>query len=173
MKLKVTILAFLVCFYTGSVTGQSDPEPQTMATEEQGQEQPMEEITVIGQRTLGTLRIQIDRAEDRMFDIYNKLNTDDLYDIHCHMEGDHIKHKTCAPVYYDRTEADTTQLTLIGVPVGASYMNAKLSQYNKIMGAKWKQLVMSNPDLLHAIMQHYELSQELKRDHQAYFGVDD
>ena len=174
MKLMTTILTFLVCAYTGNAAGQIDPQPK--ASDNKGQEQPMEEITVIGQRSLGTLRVQIDKAEDRMFDIFNKLNTDDLYDIHCRRVapiGSRIKRKTCSPEYFDRTEAETSQLALTGVPVGASYMNAKLTRYNKTMGAKWKQLVMSNPELLHALIEHYELSQKLKQQRRAYFGVDE
>ena len=172
MKLFMIILIFLTCSGIQPVTGQTDPKHE--ASEDNNQEQPMEEVTVIGQRTLGTLRVQIDRAEDRMIDIYNKLNTDDLYDIHCSQgvaTGSHIQRKTCAPVYFDRTEAETTQLALSGVPVGASYMNAKLTYYNPIMRAKWGQLAKSNPELLQAIEKHYQLSQELKNDRRAYFGL--
>lgn len=176
MRLMTTILTFLICFQAGTAAGQIDPEPQSKATDDKDQEQPMEEITVIGQRTLGNLRVQIERAEDRMLDIYNKLNTDDLYDIHCRMRnriGSRIQFKICTPVYYDKTEADTTQLALSGVPVGASYMNAKLSHYNPILREKWTQLAKTNPDLLQAIIKHYELSQELKQKRRAYFGWDD
>jgi len=178
MKFLLTLLTFLVCVYAGSVAGQINPKPQAQATEENDQDQPMEEVIVIGQRTLGSLRVQISKAEDRMFDIYNKLNTDDLYDVHCRMErrrgiASRIRFKYCTTVYFDKTEADTTQLAMNGVPVGASYMNAKLAHYNPIMREKWMQLAKDNPELLQAIMQHYELTQELKKARQAYFGGDD
>ena len=156
------------------MAGQIDPQPK--ATEKKDQGQPMEEITVIGQRSLGTLRVQIDRAEDRMFDIFNKLNTDNLYDIHCRKvatTGSLIKRKTCAPEYFDRTEADMTQLRVAGVMVGAEYMNVRLVRYNKVMGEKWGQFAKANPDLLQAIKKHYELSQELKQQRRSYFGVDE
>ena len=171
MKLKITIVTFLVWMYAGTVAGQTELHPKV--TDKKDQEQPMEEITVIGQRTIATLRIQVERAQDRIFDIYNKLNTDDLYDIHCHMVGTYIKRKFCSPVYYDRTEADATFYALTGSGGGAAYMMARLAHYNPIMGEKWKQLVKSNPDLLHAVIKHYELSQELKSQRRAYFGLDD
>lgn len=171
MKLMITIQMFLVCLYAGTVAGQTDTHANV--TDEKDQEQPMEEITVIGQRSLLTLRIQIDKAEDRIFDIFNKLNTDDLYDIHCSREaptGSHIRHKRCSPVYFDRTEADATHMALTGGGDGSAYMMARLAHYNPIMGEKWKQLVKDNPELLQAVVKHYELSEELKRERRAYFG---
>lgn len=169
----ITIPMFLVCLYAVTAVGQTDP--QSKATGKKDQQPPMEEITVIGQRTLGTLRVQINKAEDRIYDIYNKLNTDDLYDIHCRRRaptGSHINHKICSPVYYDQTEADAAQMALTGGGDGSAYMMARLAHYNPIMGKKWKQLVKSNPELLQAVVKHYELSQELKKERRAYFGWD-
>ena len=170
MRLMLTLLTLLACIYSGTSTGQANPEPR--ATDDKDQQQPMEEITVIGQRTLGTLRVQINRAEDRIYEIFNKLNNDDLYDIHCNTGGIYIKYKSCSPVYFSRTEADATYYALTGSGGGSAYMLARLSRYNVIMGQKWKQLVTTNPELLHAVIKHYELTQKLKKDRRAYYGRD-
>lgn len=171
MKSKSVFLIVFLSIYGQIACAQNEP-----AVSDEKNQEPMEEITVIGQRTIATLRIQIDMAADRMIDIFNELNTDDLYDIKCHRVaavGTHIRNQTCAPAYYDKTEAYMSQLSFMGVGIGASYLNAKLAHYNPIMGQKFKQLVYENQELFDALKKHYELRQELKQQRQAYHGLDE
>ena len=174
MKLKIIFLIFPACLYAHAVMSQIEHQVKTL--DKNNKAQPIEEITVIGQRSFANLRIRIDKAEDRIFELFNKLNTDDLYDIHCSKRaptGSHIIFKTCAPVYYNKTVTEATQRALSGEPVGTSYINAKLSHYNPILGEKWKHFVNENPALLEAVRKHYKLREELKRQRRAYFGLDD
>lgn len=171
MRSGITTLLILAGFCTHTAVAQiEETEESTTATTEQ---QPIEEITVIGQRTLGTLRVQIDRASDRIFDLWNEFNTDDLYDIRCRRvaaTGTHITSKRCTPVYFDRAEAHATQVSMSG-GAGIGLMHWRMAYHNPIMDQKWKQMVNEHPELVEAIVKHHELTEELKASRNQYFGL--
>lgn len=147
----------------------------------ENQDQAMEEITVIGQRYISSLRVQIIQAEDRAYDIFNRLNEDDDYDVHCHMvapTGTLIRKRLCLPNFYHKATADEAQmfLSFIGatnyspaVPSVANIFSAKFPVFK----SKVKKIASKNPDFLNALQDLYELNQELKRARDVYHGVND
>ena len=46
-------------------------------------EEIIDEITVMGARELASLRAELIRADDAVYDLYNNLNDDDAYDVIC------------------------------------------------------------------------------------------
>jgi hypothetical protein len=62
----------------------------------------IDEITVIGQRSLRELRLEVQAARERVYDIFNSLNSDDDFDIHCRRAvrtGTRIPQRVCEPQF--------------------------------------------------------------------------
>lgn len=150
-------------------------EPAATAT----RERLPEEITVTGQKLFSTLHKQIREAEDRMYGLFNELNSDNLYDVHCEWEaplGTRIRQRNCRPNFFLRASEENAQAYLAqlrGEP-GANVIpvNAQLAFHYPILEQKMKALVAENPELLDAVLRHYELQQELDARKSSYFGDD-
>lgn len=142
-----------------------------------GQE-PMEEVTVVGQRQLMTLRQQVFQAEDRAYEIFDRLNTDDDYDIHCRMvaiTGTHIRQRICLPNFYRQATAAEAQqyLALIGTsdyaPVAPSSQNV-FAYKIPILKAKVLKAATEHPEMLAALRKLLALKKELNKESKIYFG---
>lgn len=122
-----------------------------------------EEIIITGQRSILKLRQQLSEAEDVMYEVFNEINTDDFYDIHCSIEyryHSNIREKRCVPQYArDAMELEAKSLLVPGPT--PTPVNAVLSNYNPKMEEKLKQAVMESPEFYRAMARHYELSQLL------------
>lgn len=66
-----------VCLY-GQEDENSDPNQEPQETSSQ---RPIEEIRVIGERSLSNLRNEIRREEENLYRIFNELNSHDRFDI--------------------------------------------------------------------------------------------
>ena len=156
---------------------QPSPLTGTTATDQSvQQEEVMEEVTVIGQKQIFTLRKQIIQAEDHAFEIFNILNDDDDYDIHCEMvarTGTLIRKRMCLPNFYRQATAAEAQefLGYVGVttyiPVVPSTQNVVAYKF-PIFKAKVKKLALENPNMLDALKKLIELNQELKETRDIY-----
>ena len=141
---------------------------------------PMEEITVIGQRSIMNLRIQVDKAVDRMYSVYNEINKDNDYDIICRREaptGSRIKRKLCTPVYVERLQTEATQRALYDMDESGStslYVDyTEIARNDVKLRENMKKLILENPQLLAAVLEHVRLRDELKRQRQAFWGFDE
>jgi tetratricopeptide (TPR) repeat protein len=66
--------------------------------------EPIEEIMVLGQRTLRSLRLEVQAARERVYDLFNSLNSDDEFNIHCRhvpRTGTRVLQRVCRPQYAD------------------------------------------------------------------------
>ena len=150
--------------------------------ESEEQEETIEEITVIGQQQIFTLQQQIIQAEDRAFDIFNELNDDDMYDIHCRMEartGTLLKKRMCRPNFYHRATADNASEYLALIGEYSNYGGPSPSTRNvftyrfPIFKDKVKELAKENPELLDAMQEIFALTEELQNSRDTYHGMDD
>ncbi|MEY4641280.1 MAG: hypothetical protein RLZZ227_1274 [Pseudomonadota bacterium] len=136
--------------------------------------QPIEEITVTGQRSMFELRLQVQDAEDAMFALFNEINTDDQYDVICTVETrvfSHVKERVCLPVYARDAQLDEAQNMVRGTP--AIPLQATLSYSTPRFTAKFQELVGSNAELFSAVARHYELKELWRLRRQTHFGKDD
>ena len=61
-------------------------------------EEVREEVVVVGQKSMSTLRKEVYDAEEEFYDRYNALNDDPEYDVHCYYEtatGTRVKNHVC------------------------------------------------------------------------------
>lgn len=71
-----------------------------------------EEITVVGQRSLRLLRLEVQIARERVYGLFNSLNSNDEFDVHCSnapRTGTRIPQRVCRPQYADNGTSDAGQ----------------------------------------------------------------
>ncbi len=86
----------LLC--AGSLCAQAAAPPG-----DRSQDEAPEEIIVRGQR-LSDFRFALEAARVRVYDVFNDLNSDDAYDVHCQTEtstGTRMRQHTCRPQFKD------------------------------------------------------------------------
>jgi hypothetical protein len=125
-----------------------------------------EEIVVVGQATLRSLREQLIRAEDQVHELFNALNDEDEYDIHCHMEtrtGTNISQRVCKPNYVDIATADEGQsyLATIRGEFGSTRApaSAVISVKSRVLREKLTTFVSENAELREAVAHFTELNE--------------
>ncbi len=67
-------------------------------------QQVLEEIIVVGERTFISIRYQIERAEDNLYQLFNELNSSDNFDLVCRNRKrlSHIPRRECEPKFLTR-----------------------------------------------------------------------
>lgn len=157
---------------------QTVPQSKAKAAATAKDQEPIEEVTVIGQKQIFSLRMQVIHAEDHAYKIFDALNDDDDYDVHCKMvanTGTHIQRRTCLPNFFYKAQTAEAQqfLGFIGVSeftaVGPSAMNVWAEKF-PIFKAKVKKLVRENPEMRDAMVKLFNLQQELEKSRNIYFG---
>lgn len=138
-----------------------------------------EEITVTGQKLFSTLNRQIREAEVAMYGLFNELNTDDLYDIHCRWDaplGTRIRAHSCSPQFLSRANEENAEgfLAMTRGEAGGNPVpvQAQLDFHYPILETKMKELVRSNPELFDAIMQLNSLREALEARKSNFFDED-
>ena len=135
-------------------------------------DQPVE-MVISGQKTLSTLRFEIEQAEDRFLEIYNDLNENDMYDIHCRMEtrpNTRIKFRTCIPNYFYEARAEEARSMLTGIPSPPALQVA--GYHAPLMEENMKNIVIQNQALLESIEEYVLLKEEYQEFREEYFSKD-
>ena len=128
----------------------------------------IEEIIVYGDKSLVQLRFEMYKAEEVVFELFNSLNSDDEFDIHCYKEapiGSHIKRRICKPNYVRELEAEATSRWLLG---GQPYIDpvARIQQKDKLLREEMEALVIERPGLLKALSEFSDAEQILEAERQ-------
>ena len=96
--------------------GQEDENVDSSQESQQTTSQrPIEEIQVIGERTLLTMRNEIIREEENLYRIFNELNSHDRFDITCKEERrvfSNIPARNCLPKFFTDLRMDTNRFAL-------------------------------------------------------------
>lgn len=143
----------------------------------------LEEITIIGDRSLGSLTHLIMKAEDRIYDIFNGMNDDKRYDVACRWEapiGSHIKRRSCRPNFVLNAQSDNARAVLAYIqgsafatdPSEASNFAAELYRHFPIFHRKMLASIKANPELLEAIVKYNQLKGVVYKEKERRFGED-
>lgn len=68
-------------------------------------DEAIDNIVVTGQKSVGELRRELERAERDFYALYNKLNDDNDYDVRCYYEsptGVRKKYQVCRPIFFSK-----------------------------------------------------------------------
>ena len=129
--------------------------------------QTTEEIIVYGDKSMSVLRQEMNRAADITFDLFNSLNSDDEYDIHCYREapiGSRIKRRVCRPNYEAKLTADAVREFLTGISQGG--VEAKIKQKEKILQEEMEALVSEHPELQKALTEFVDAKRAVDSEHE-------
>jgi len=168
---RLCVLA--VCFPLTVVAqdaDQGDDLPSPSATKENGpaaqlQPEGIDEVTVVGARSLANLRLEVVRAEDNLYAIFNSLNDDDRYDIICKKEtriGSQIPHRVClARLFRDAMPEAAEDDVLVGIHI-RNMPGAK--KHMKILKEKILAIAAMHPELLAALNERHKLSKKFQEE---------
>ena len=172
----IGIISFLMGITYSTAQTQDTGSPASK--EQDVQTRPIEEITVLGERSFFTLRLEIEAAEAEVYGLFNELNTNDDFDFKCTREaytGSHIKRRRCMAAYLREAQAENTQNYLKGIDtrLSLSEVEGEVHQQTLAMEAEMTQLALDNPEFSQALRKLAELLGALNTKKSAnpfYFG---
>jgi hypothetical protein len=110
-----------------------------------------EEIIVYG-KSLADARIRLHRAEERVFSLFNSLNSDDEYDIHCDYQtpiGTLIRQRFCAPNFVATATSAEAFALMMGRPAVPAVTVVR--QKSRLLIEEMRTLAAQHPQLLGAL----------------------
>jgi hypothetical protein len=165
MRPNRTIACALLCGIT-VVHGQPDEPADT--------DDVTEEIVVRG-ASRAALRVQIELAEDAIFDRFNEINSDDEFDIRCRLEtrtGTRIPQRVCQANFWRRALAESGESTVRQLQgssdVGEATYRAEAMYKSRLLEDEMMRLAREDKQLMREITRFYELTTTLEN-----FGDDD
>ena len=170
------LVAIVVLATAGAALAQNDQAASTPEREQEapadpgspflvetGEEESIDEIIVVGEKTEVQLRREIRVIETRILDLFNEANPDDDYDIVCHKEarvGSQIPRTNCkARTYWDalaELAQDDEQAVQTNRPL------ANPARHAKVLRGKMLETAEENPALLQALVERKLLQRQLE-----------
>lgn len=145
--------------------------PLDIASENQvaAADSSLEQVTVRGQRSMLSYRVEIDAARDHIFDVFNALNSDDAFDITCRYErptGTRIPERRCRPAFLKEATADAAGAYLDALffedggeaaMSQAMVANSRARTMHEELVEEMERLVVEHPELAAAFVEYFEL----------------
>jgi len=172
--------ALIFSFLAGSAISASlaqEPEAtETTETTATGIEaRPIEEITVIGQKSLARLRLRITEKETEIYNFFNAQNSSDRMDIICSKRrptGTNILQRQCEPRFLKALRVEKTRDARMGIGVDFNqYDLVGLSRqdFEKLQN-EMLALMASNKAFADILADLVDLTENLAAQRQAIFG---
>jgi hypothetical protein len=172
-KICIYLVALATCL-SWQVFAQ-EPEPDVADTNvsadyKSDDADAIDEITVMGARSLLSLRHELTLAEDNFFDKYNMLNEDDRYDIICKDEvhiGSRIPVRECISrvIRKSRIEATQNSISLGSGPVGGTPRGREEAKHSRALQENLRNLAMQDTGLQDALMEYDALRRKYEEEH--------
>lgn len=154
---------------------------------------PIEEITVVGEKTLIGLRYEIEREEDNLYRLFNELNSSDDLDIKCRLvrkSNSHIRSRVCEPVFFSRLRTESNRNALADIrtawsddgidPVllgnamdtleSDSELRGKAAKDFELLSEEMLRIALENPDYLGYLQKIGELKANFERERDRHFN---
>jgi len=126
----------------------------------------IEEIIVYGDKSLSRLRSDVYRAEEKVIVLFNSLNSNDEFDIHCIKEasiGSHIKRRVCRANFVSKATADEARGLMLGQPYIPAW--ARIKEKEKLLRKEMEALISESPELLESLSELSDAKQILGSEH--------
>jgi len=143
-------------------TGESGVKEESGVAADSPANEAVEEITVYGEKTVQAIKAQIMQADRRLYGIWNELNDDREFDVHCRMEGVYAsrrKERICLPAFEHGVLEEAWDD--LGTWTGAGRPQAEIRRKREIMRQKMINFAAENPDLAAAIFERAKLQRDL------------
>ena len=128
---------------------------QIESTQAEESSEPIEEIVVHGHKSIIDLKHEMYEAEEALYDIFNSLNSDDDYDIHCNEKaptGSKITQRVCRTEKLGKILAAQTQKMMRDEPY--VFPRAEINKMNELMLAEMTELASTHPEYLKAVQMY-------------------
>lgn len=153
----------------------------------------IEQIDVVGQRTLMSMRHEIIREEDNLYRLFNDLNDGDKYDIFCKTEKDtysYIAQRACEPVFLSQLKRENARLVVsetrqafsedginwallqngLALAESSRELKEQLEGVYEDMNEEILRIALENPDYLAALQKVADLKAEYQAAQDTRFG---
>ena len=164
------LLLGLVSFNVSSQETESSDEVTLSA-------QPIEEISVIGQRTLSRLHLRITEKEDEIYAFFNANNSSDRMDIICTRRrptGTNILLRECEPRFIKNLRVEKTRDQIMGI--GVSFTQRDLvglsAQDFENLENEMLLLISTNPEFAEKMAELVNVSEDYEAQRKAMFDND-
>jgi hypothetical protein len=122
----------------------------------QSTDEAIDDIVVVGQKSLSTLRKEVFKAEEDFYSAFNKLNDNKDFNVRCFYEkatGTHIKNHVCrarfvTKAYSSHAARNGGDLSRVANQDANPAFATKTAQYQE----KMETLIDANPDLMQALI---------------------
>jgi hypothetical protein len=140
-------LAFCILALHPALVGAQGATPESAET---AADEPIDEITVVGEKTLLNLKYAAYQAEEEFFTLFNELNDNDEFDVYCDDESNtysRIRRRSCWSPFEREVDDEELRYQLeSGNRLGArneGLIRAKRKQQAELL----KEIVLENPEL--------------------------
>jgi hypothetical protein len=128
-----------------------------------------DEVLVQG-RNFASLRLEIQRAEEALYDRFNAINSKDEFDISCEYEvltGSKIPRRVCRANFWRTSEAHAAHETVLGLQGSSSFgsqqFQAQALYKQSLLAAELRRLAATDPELQQAAFRLGTLEQALSQ----------
>ncbi len=123
---------------------------------EESLDEPIDEVVVVGEKSMRTLRHAVYRAEENFFETFSRLNDDDEFDVRCFFEaptGTRIRRHVCRANFLVAATSSEAEIWRSDGPrtVAAGSSQALLERKKKELQQKVEAMVAANPQLATAL----------------------
>ena len=156
MKQTHTILALFVAVlaFPMAAAGQDEQASAGAASKDQA----IDNIVVVGQKSLAELRREVVKAEEGFYSVFNKLNDEKDYDVRCFYEsptGTHLKNHVCrarfvTKAYSQHASRSGNKISRVANQDGNPAFIEKTAKYEQ----KMQTLIAANPELQVALIEY-------------------
>ena len=135
----------------------------------------IEEISVIGQRTLSRLHLRITEKEDEIYAFFNANNSSDRMDIICTKRrptDTNILLRECEPRFIKNLRVEKTRDQRMGIGVGftqGDLVGLSTQDFENLQN-EMLSLISINPEFSDALADLVDLSENYEAQRQALFG---
>lgn len=198
---KIIVASLILSLASLAAFAAENNTPEATEVDEQAPPQAIntdreiEQINVVGQRTLMSMRHQIIREEDSLHRMFNDLNEGDKFDIYCKTEANtysYIAQRSCDPVFFSELKqanarymvSETRQafsedginfaLLQNGLDLAESDedLRAQAEGDFEAMNEEMLRIALENPEYLAILQKIAELKSEYKAAQVQFFGKD-
>ena len=164
-KSKILMLVLLSCFLGLNISAQEASNENSNNSD--AQEYMLDEVIVTGDSSLVSLRMEVYRAEEYKFEIFNSLNSTDEFDITCEWRaplGSNIKRRFCDAGYIKEARAEDARQFMDNMTEGSiEFLHRSDEQLVRGFAHKAKAL---NKEMIALAIKHPELATAMIRSHE-------
>jgi hypothetical protein len=156
MKQTHTILALFVAVlaFPMAAAGKDDGASTGAASKTAA----IDNIVVVGQKSLAELRREVVKAEEGFYSVFNELNDEKDYDVRCFYEsptGSHLKNHVCrarfvTKAYSQHASRSGNKISRVANQDGNPAFIEKTAKYEQ----KMQTLIAANPELQTALIEY-------------------